>query len=85
MNLALLDNMQLSELSEAKTAGAAIGSTIAVLGQFVVPVGLFAGIWGMIDERPRLRNRGFVAAGIGVAMFMVGAALAGTSLKEPQQ
>jgi Mg2+ and Co2+ transporter CorA len=76
----LLDNMQLSELSDAKTAGEALGATVAALGQFVVPVGLVAGVWGMIDENAKLRNRGFAAAGIGVLMFMIGAAIAGESL-----
>jgi Mg2+ and Co2+ transporter CorA len=82
MKLALLDNMQIEELSSAKGAGAALGGTIAVLGQFAVPVGLAAGIWGMISENNTVRNRGFIAAGVGVAMFIVGAAIAGESIME---
>jgi hypothetical protein len=80
-NLALLDNMQL-DATAAQGAGAALGLTVATLGQFAVPVGLGVGIFGSINEDDRLRNRGFAAAGIGVAMFFVGAAIAGVALTD---
>jgi hypothetical protein len=36
----------------------------------------------MISENNIVRNRGFIAAGVGVAMFIVGAAIAGESIME---
>lgn len=79
-DLALLDQMQLEISPEAGAAGATAGLVIAGIGQLAVPVGLITGIVGAIQEEDRLRNRGFAAAGIGLGVFLVGAAIAGASV-----
>jgi hypothetical protein len=79
-NLALLDSMQLEISPAAGTTGALVGGTLALVGQFTVPVGLATGIFGAISEDTKLRNRGFAAAGIGLVAFIAGITIAAGSV-----
>jgi hypothetical protein len=85
-NMGLIDLSQIEALSPAQGVGAAVGGTMAVIGNIAIPVGLVTGIFAATRDDPgddRLRNRGFAAAGVGVVLLIAGSALAGISLGSP--